>query len=257
MSAARHPRTRRARRAALVSALCAAVALGATACGPTSGEAKAPTGPFGDLTGPQIANKAIAATKKADSLTLDLAAKTTDGPMKAYLAMDTTGKCAGTLTVGTTGTAELIKADDKDVYLRFDEAFLRAQGEGESAEVQDAIIKELKGRWVKTPVTDPDAKDNLELCDLKTLLGDFEEGINFAVKGKETTVGGKKALTLTEKSGGETTTVYVATEGEPVILKVVAAGGEEPGTMTFTDYGKPVKAKVPAAKDVIDEKKLG
>ncbi|MFD3946206.1 hypothetical protein [Streptomyces sp. NPDC058579] len=254
MSAARHPRTRRT--AALVSALCAAVALGATACGPFSDDAKA-SGPFGDLTGPQIANKAIAATKKADSLTLDLATKTTDGPMKAYLAMDTTGKCAGTLTVGTTGTAELVKADDKDVYLRFDEAFLRAQAEGEPAEVQEAVLKELKGRWVKTPVTDPEAKDNLELCDLKALLGDFEEGINFAAKGKETTVGGKKALTLTEKSGGETTTLYVATEGEPVILKVVAEGGEEPGTMTFTDYGKPVQAKVPAAKDVVDEKKLG
>lgn len=255
MSAARRPRTRRT---ALVSALCAAVALGATACGPFSDDAKpAASGPFGDLTGPQIANKAIAATKKADSLTLDLATKTTDGPMKAYLAMDTGGKCAGTLTVGTTGTAELIKADDKDVYLRFDEAFLRAQGEGEPAEVQAAILKELKGRWVKTPVTDPDAKDNLELCDLESLLGDFEQGVNFAVKGKETTVGGKKALTLTEKSGGETTTLYVATQGEPHILKVVTAGGEEPGTMSFTDYGKPVEAKAPAAKDVVSEKKTG
>ncbi|MGW6567261.1 hypothetical protein [Streptomyces sp. NPDC054975] len=252
-AAARHPRTRR--RAAL-AALCAAAALGATACGPFSDDAKA-SGPFGDLTGPQIANKAITATKKADSLTLDLAAKTTDGPMKAYLAMDSTGKCAGTLTVGTTGTAELVKADEKDVYLRFDEAFLRAQGEGESAEVQRAILKELKGRWVKTPVTDPEAKDNLELCDVKALLADFETGINFSVKSKETTVGGKKALMLVQKSGGETTTVYVATEGEPLILKIVEAGGEEPGTMTFSGYGKPVTAKVPAAKDVIDEKKKG
>ncbi|MER7955586.1 hypothetical protein [Streptomyces sp. NPDC096030] len=253
MSAARHPRTRRT---ALVSALCAAAALTATACGALSGEAKA-SGPFGDLTGPEIANKAIAATKKADSLTLDLATKTTDGPMKAYLSMNTGGQCAGTLTVGTTGTAELVKADDKDVYLRFDEAFLRAQAEGESPEVQEAVLKELKGRWVKTPVTDPEAKDNLELCNLKTLLGSFEEGINFAVKGKETTVGGKKALTLTEKSGGETTTVYVATQGEPHILKIVTTGGEEPGTMTFTDYGKPVTAKVPAAKDIVDEEKTG
>ncbi|MFE5486912.1 hypothetical protein [Streptomyces sp. NPDC056527] len=253
MSAPRHPRTRRT---ALIAALCAAAALGATACGPFSDDAKA-SGPFGDLTGPQISNKAIAATKKADSLTLDLALKTTDGPMKAYLSMDTRGKCAGTLTVGTTGTAELIKADDKDVYLRFDEAFLKEQAKGESAEVQKAVLKELKGRWVKTPVTDPDAKDSLELCDLKALLGDFEQGINFAVKGGETTVGGKKALMVTEKSGGETTTVYVATEGEPHILKIVSAGGEEPGTITFSGYGKPVGAKVPATKDVLDESKTG
>ncbi|MFC8274359.1 hypothetical protein ACFUJR_17880 [Streptomyces sp. NPDC057271] len=255
MSAAR-PRHPRSRRTALVSALCAAVALSATACGPFSGEAKA-SGPFGDLTGPEIADKAVAATKKADSLTLDLATTTTDGPMKAYLSMNTAGQCAGTLTVGTTGTAELVKADDKDVYLRFDEAFLRAQAKGEPAEVQEAVLKELKGRWVKTPVTDPEAKDNLELCDLKALLGDFEQGTDFAVKGKETTVGGKKALTLTEKSGGESTTVYVATQGEPHILKIVTVGGEEPGTMTFRDYGKPVVAKAPAAQDVVDEEKAG
>ncbi|MFD9033701.1 hypothetical protein ACFVZW_21500 [Streptomyces sp. NPDC059567] len=253
MSAARHPRTRRT---ALIAALCAAAALGATACGPFSDDAKA-SGPFGDLTGPQISNKAIASTKKADSLTLDLALKTTDGPMKAYLSMDTRGKCVGTLTVGTTGTAELIKADDKDVFLRFDEAFLKEQAKGESPEVQKAVLKELKGRWVKTPVTEPDAKDSLELCDLKALLGDFEQGINLAVKGEETTVGGKKALMVTEKSGGETTTVYVATEGEPHILKIVSAGGEEPGTITFSGYGKPVEAKVPAAKDVVDETKTG
>ncbi|MET9378395.1 hypothetical protein ABZX98_30400 [Streptomyces sp. NPDC002992] len=248
--------TTRTRRTALVAALCTAVALGATACGPFSDDAKA-SGPFGDLTGPQIADKAIAATKKADSLTLDLATKTTDGPMKAYLAMDTRGKCAGTLTVGATGTAELIKADDKDVYLRFDEAFLRAQAKGESTEVQEAVLKELKGRWVKTPVTDPEAKDNLELCDLNALLGDFEEGVNLAFKGKETTVGGKKALMLTEKVGAETTTIYVATEGEPLILKIVAAGGEEPGTITFTGFGKPVEAKAPAAKDVVMDETKG
>ncbi|MFE1234830.1 hypothetical protein [Streptomyces sp. NPDC059442] len=246
----------RTRRTVLAGALCAALALGVAACGPFSDKAEA-KGPFGDLTGPQIANKAIAATKTADSLTLDLAAKTTDGPMKAHLSLDTRGRCAGNLTVGPTGTAELVKADDKDAYLRFDEAFLREQAKGEDAATQEAVLKELKGRWVKTPVTDPDAKDSLELCDLKALLGEFETGANLAVKGKETTVGGKKALMLTQALDAEKTTLYVATEGTPYLLKIVTAGGDEPGTIAFSDYGKPVDAKVPPAKDVLDEKALG
>ncbi|MFC8505832.1 hypothetical protein ACFU3J_10870 [Streptomyces sp. NPDC057411] len=252
--------TVRLRRTALVSALCAAVALGATACGPFSGDkadAAKPAGPFGDLTGPQIANKAIGATKSADSLTLDVALKTTDGPIKAYLKTDVRGRCAGTMTVGATGTAELVKPDDKSVYLRFDEAFLKEQAKGESAEVQAAVLKELKGRWMKTDAKDPDAKDSLELCDLKSLLGQFQQGANLAVKGKETTVGGKKALMLTQAFDDEKTTLYVATEGKPYLLKIVTAGGKEPGTISFSDYDKPVEAKAPPAKDVVDEKQLG
>lgn len=252
--------TVRLRRAALVPVLCAAVALGATACGPFSSDksdAAKPAGPFGDLSGPQIANKAIGATKTADSLTLDIALKTTEGPVKAYLATDVRGRCAGTMTVGATGTVELIKPDDKAVYLRFDEAFLKEQAKGESAEVQAAVLKELKGRWMKTDAKDPDAEDSLALCDLKSLLGQFEQGANLAVKGKETTVGGKKALMLTQALDDEKTTLYVATEGKPYILKIVTAGGEEPGTISFSDYDKPVEAKAPPAKDVVDEKQFG
>ncbi|MEV4946631.1 hypothetical protein [Streptomyces sp. NPDC053755] len=251
MSATTHPRTRRT---ALAAALCAALALGAAACGPFS-DAPEAAGPFGALTGPKIAAKAITATRTADSVTLDLAVKTTDGPMKAYLSVDTKAKCAGTLTVGPTGTAELVKADDKVAYLRFDEAFLREEAKSEPAEVQEAMLKELKGRWVKTPVTDPEAKDSLELCDLKALLADFEQGVDLSVKSGETTVGGRKALMLTQAFDKEKTTLYVATEGEPHILKIVTAGGEEPGTITFTDYGKPVVATPPPAKDVLDDTK--
>ncbi|MEU8522113.1 hypothetical protein [Streptomyces sp. NBC_01216] len=247
---------RRTRHAALAATLCASTALGVTACGPFSGGTRA-EGPFGSLTGPQIANKAIAATKTADSLSLDVATKTADGPLKAHLTLDTEGRCAGTLTFGTTGTVELIKPDAKDAYLRFDEALLREQAEGEDAAVQEAVVKQLRGRWMKTPVTDPEAADSLELCDLKALLGQFETGVNLAVKGGETTVGGKKALMLTQALDEEKTTLYVATEGTPYLLKVVTAGGDEPGTVTFADYGEPVDAKAPPAEDVLDEKALG
>ncbi|MGA5168944.1 MULTISPECIES: hypothetical protein [Streptomyces] len=243
----------------VLTALCAVAALGLTACGPSGspggGQAK-DSGPFPGLSGPQIANKAVKATKTAESLTLDANLKTADGQIKAFMAMDTKGRCAGTMTMGSTGTMELIKTGE-DAYMRFDEAFLREQNEGGSAEETEAVLKMLKGRWMKTDATDPEAKDSLEMCELDTMLYEFETGINFAQRGAETTVDGKKALILTEKDGAATYKIYVATEGEPYLLKIEQKGGEEPGTMSFRDYDKPVAAKKPAAKDILDLDELG
>ncbi|MFC9596196.1 hypothetical protein ACFTUC_41185 [Streptomyces sp. NPDC056944] len=243
---------RRPRRTAVAAALLgAASALCATACGPSTDDAR-PAGPFGELTGSQIVDKAFAATRTAKSLTVDIDLRSPDEPTKGYLALDDRGRCAGTLTMGTADTAELVKADDKNVYLRFDEAFLREQVKDESPETQEATLDALRGRWMKSPVSDPDSRDMLALCDLKELLGGFGPGAGGIVKGAETTVGGQRALALTEPGeDGASSTVYVATEGTPYVLRIVTKGGEEPGTITFSKYGRPVVATVPAAKDVV------
>ncbi|MFF8600635.1 hypothetical protein ACF065_16890 [Streptomyces sp. NPDC015232] len=247
------------RRAALAATLCAAVALGAGACGPSSDSGPQASGPFGESTGPQILEKAIKETKSAKSLSLDLDLKTSDGPLKAFVSTDVQGRCTGTMTIGTTGTAELLRpAGGGPVYLRYDEAFLKEQAKGESPEVQAAVLKQMKGRWLKTDAKDPDTKDMLELCDLKALLADFEQTTAGTVQGEETTVGGAKALTLTQRyEGDEKDTFSVATEGRPYLLKIVTTGGDEPGTITLSGYDKPVTATAPPKKDVVDEKDLG
>ncbi|MFE3070804.1 hypothetical protein [Streptomyces sp. NPDC059247] len=251
-----HARTRtrtrtRTRHTAVVALLCGALALGSAACGPSGGDAKT-KGPFGDLTGSQILDKAMAATKSAKSLTVAVDITSGGEPLKARLSLDTAKKCVGTLSVGVAGTAEIVKADDRDVYLRLDEAMLRDELKDESPEMRDAALEQLRGRWTKSPVSDPDTRDMVALCDLKALVSDFEEGAAGTVRGEETTVGGQRALKLTESGGGETNTAYVATEGTPYLLKVVTTGGTEPGTITFSRYDEPVVAKTPGAKDVVD-----
>ncbi|MFJ4340271.1 hypothetical protein [Streptomyces sp. NPDC088915] len=246
------PTSSRPRRTAVAALLCAAVAAGAAACGPFSEDAK-PAGPFPGLSGARIVDEAFAATAAAKSLTVDVDTTSEGERTRAYVSFDTAGKCVGTLTTGTAATTELIRADRKKVYLRFDEASLDEQVEGESPEVREATFKALKGRWVEFPASDPDAKDVVAMCDAKELLGGFEQGASGVVRGGETTVDGRKALTLTEPDdGGVTRTVYVATEGTPYVLKIVTKGGDEPGTIAFTRYGKPVAAKAPAAKDIAD-----
>ncbi|WP_405570313.1 hypothetical protein OG317_15615 [Streptomyces sp. NBC_01167] len=259
-ASARHRRT-------ALTVLAVAIAFGGAACGSLDADLKSTKGPAGataekpaeafpGLSGPEIANRAVTATKAATSLTLDVTLKTADGPQKGYMAISKKGDCAGTLSVGSDGTAELIKTGST-AYLRFDEALLRSQNKGAPAEEQEAVLEMMKGRWIKTDASDAEARDSLELCDLNKLLADVEANDTAARRVGETTVGGRKAVKLTESDGKETYTMYVAAEGEPYLLKFEQVGGEEPGTMTFSGFDKPVPAKKPAAKDILDLDKLG
>ncbi|MEU0004242.1 hypothetical protein ABZ079_08050 [Streptomyces sp. NPDC006314] len=79
-----------------------------------------------------------------------------------------------------------------------------------------------------------------------------------SAKGDVITVDGRKAMALRKKKGsGETITMYVATEGKPYILKLAQSGGRSPGTVVFSDYGKPVHATPPPVSQVIDGTREG
>ncbi|WP_156726970.1 hypothetical protein [Streptomyces apocyni] len=238
----RHP-------ALTTTVLCLAAAIGLTACG--SSEAK-PKAPFADDSGPEIVDKAIKATTGASSLTVK--GDVTDPEMGALtldLAVDTKGECTGSLSVAGEGTAELTKTGDT-LYMKFDEKFLRAQGKDDPKEETDATVNMIGNRWLKMDASGEDAKDMTGLCDLDELLGEFKDVKSPARKGKTTTVDGQEAITLTEQDGKDRYELLVATKGKPYLLKVTSKGGDEPGTLNFSDYEKPVNAKAPADKDIVD-----
>ncbi|MFD8870788.1 MULTISPECIES: hypothetical protein [unclassified Streptomyces] len=249
-----------------LAALCAVTALALTACGSDGdkgGEAgkngekvsasskatastKAPGSELEKLTGPQIANKAMKAMKSATSLTTDLDGIVDGGSMKYHMSSDSKGECAGKVSMGADGGVELIKTGGL-VYMKFDRAFWKSQGGEDGAAAAEAIGE----RWTKSKASGADAKDFTAFCDSDAMLAGFEAGPNLARKGETTTVDGKPAITLTETDGDETYTTYVATEGKPYILKMVIKGGKEPGTVTFSDFDKPVDAKAPTG-DIVD-----
>lgn len=121
----------------------------------------------------------------------------------------------------------------------------------------DSTIKMIGDRWLKSDASSEDAKDMAALCDLDELLSEFKDVKSPARKGETTTVNGQEAITLTEKNGKNTYELAVATKGEPYLLKVTSKGGDEPGTLNFSDYDKPVNSKAPADKDVLDLDELG
>ncbi|MYX14170.1 hypothetical protein GTY67_12250 [Streptomyces sp. SID8374] len=229
-----------------VNTVCATALLALVSCG-----ADADSGPFGDLSGPEVTNKALTTTKKAESMRLSLHMDTKDGRMKADFSTSTSGECTGTMAIGPKGTVEIIKTGDT-VYTKYDEALLRQESEGEPAEEVDATVKMLAGRWMESKASDPDTKDMIEFCDLKGLLKSVEANDTEARKAGEAKVDGKPALRLTEKEGKETHTFLVAAEGDPYILRITSKGGEEPMTLNLSEFNQPVVAEKPAAKDIVE-----
>ncbi|RDG36887.1 hypothetical protein DVH02_17605 [Streptomyces corynorhini] len=254
------------RRGAL-TALCTAAVLGLSACGTTGqnsaenstaagsapgGKGSAKPVPYADLSGPAIAEKAGKATRAASSVTVNADTRDADGHTVFEMAISRTGDCAGTLSLNDQGKATISKVGAA-LYLKYDEAFLRAQGEEDADSTKeqiDAVVAMLADRWIKTDPKDPDAEDFTSFCDLDELLGDLSDD-TVARKGKIGEVNGQQAIALTEADGKDTYTLHVATEGEPYLLKLTGTG-DEPFTMTFKDFGKPVPAKVPADKDIVD-----
>ncbi|MFF2846664.1 hypothetical protein ACFVT5_10055 [Streptomyces sp. NPDC058001] len=212
---------------------------------------------FADLSGQEIVDKAVKATRAATSLTIKGDVPDDGGgTISLDMALDRKGQCAGTMGMNGEGTVELIKNSDT-VYMKYDEEFLRAQGKGQPKDETDAVVDMLADRWVKMSATSEDAKDMADFCDLDTVLKEFDDIHSAARKGEETTVDGAPAFSLSESEGKDRYTIYVATEGKPYLLKVENAAGKKGETITFTDYDKPVPAKAPADKDVVDIDKLG
>ncbi|WP_406307189.1 hypothetical protein OHA61_39360 [Streptomyces sp. NBC_00885] len=250
------------------AALCVTATVGLTACGGGQSEGiadkaassspspKAPVDPFEGLTADQIADKAFAATKAADSLKVAGEGKDDGKNLSLEFALSKAADCTGKMSYTGSGQSEL-RVLDKVTYMKGDEAFWKgiAKQKGTSAQQSTAMAEMFKGRWMKIPAGK--AKRMAEACDVDALFKKMgEDDLSGVTKGPTTEVNGQKALTLTRKDGAETHTFYVATVGQPYFLKAVTEGGDEPGTLTFSDFNKPVAVTAPPADQIFDVDKV-
>ncbi len=220
---------------------------------------KAPVDPFAGLTADQIAEKAVTAMKAAQSIRMAGQVKSDGEPSSVDVAVDTKGSCTGTM--GVNGVeAELLRVG-KMMYMKGDEKFWRASmtEDGTSKAETDAGVELVKGRWVM--MGKDGSKEMGGVCEFEAMTAETSEDKaerTGMTKGPDAEVNGQSVVTLIKKkTNGETITVYVAKEGKPYPLKVVQVGGDEPGTMIYSDYDKPVAAVAPPADQVIDLEKLG
>ncbi|MEI5101654.1 hypothetical protein RB200_28055 [Streptomyces sp. PmtG] len=220
------------------AAACAAAVIGITGCSGDSGDKD----PFEGMSADKIAKKAANASEDAGSFRAKGNGKRDGKLVDVDFSVAKSGDCKGKMGSATEGHAQIL-AVGKTSYVKGDDKFWANSPGGGSG-----VTELLKGRWMKSPGGQGSPCKAEEMFKTKELKGLKRE--------KDAEVDGKKAAVLTKKKGDETKTFYVAMEGKPYFLKVVIKGGDEPGTVVFSDYGTAIEVKAPPASETVDTDKL-
>lgn len=139
---------------------------------------------------------------------------------------------------------EIIKVG-QDVYLMPPQALIDLLAMGEGGELVKTM---LAGKYIKTTTDDENFADLTEKTNLTEEL--LSTG-GTATKGEATTVDGVAAIAVTKGDD----TFYVATEGEPYLLKV--ENSKEGGSLTFSEFNSASAPAAPPADKVVDLAALG
>ncbi len=167
------------------------------------------------------------------------------------LSLTTDGDCAGTVSRGDSGSAEVVTLDGTS-WFKPDEEFWRAQA-GPAAE---QIISTVGDNWVQLPEGD---ESFASFCDLDELLDQIDDDQDKpSEKGATEDVDGQEAVKLTrdDKESGGTITVWVALADPHHILKVEQAEGDSPGSFTFSAFNEDASIAAPADDEVITVEEL-
>lgn len=207
--------------------------------------------PFVGLTPQQISDKAVDAMSGLSSVTVDFNGQDSGETMRMRAAMTNDGKCVSHIVLSG-GNLELIGVG-KEMYAKGDTKFWDVQGGGNGAAINDM----LKGRWLRMPAGSEEEESFKSFCDLSTFMKSFtEDSGGKKTQGSPVEVAGRQAVPIVGPEDGGTTTVYVATQGAPYVLKAEHTG-DDAGSVTFTDFDKPLKAVAPPASQTVDASKLG
>ncbi|MFF0391050.1 hypothetical protein ACFYS8_20510 [Kitasatospora sp. NPDC004615] len=164
-----------------------------------------------------------------------------DGPaITIDLRLDTAGNCTGTLGQSGVGSFQVVKAGQQ-LWVKPDQAFWQSHG---GAALADAV----GDRYLKTTSDDPDFGDIAGLCDLGALADQLGSAASDLAKGATSTVQGRPAVALTRSTDSGTATLYVATSGPPVPLRLE----QSVGAVDFSDFGTPVPSATPGPDQSMD-----
>ncbi|WP_371497442.1 hypothetical protein OG871_15875 [Kitasatospora sp. NBC_00374] len=243
--------------------LCSLGLVGVTACGPaeekkTSTDAKAvPASPSAagleSLSAAEIIKKTQEAGAKATSVKLTFDITSEGQKIAGSVAEDSSGNCVGQVSLGDKGSFDLLRTSGS-VWLKPDAAFWEKS-------VAAGTSKTLAGKYLMGGAEAAGVKELASFCDMgiETLksIGKTESGADDtagATKGGTKQVGADLAVVIKDGDATTKAEMAVAAKGEPYLLQLATTGADT-GTMTFSDYGKPVTVTAPPAAQVIDASK--
>ncbi|MFD7982226.1 hypothetical protein ACFV4M_02460 [Kitasatospora indigofera] len=155
--------------------------------------------------------------------------------------------------IGDTGRTEVLHTGAR-TWIKPDEnlwaTMASQQGHPQAAA---AIVQLFKGHYLTGPADD-DLQGAVGMCSLiKGITEEKDDGGGTYAKGSAGTVNGTKSLSIVATGpDGETSTLYVAAEGEPYLLRTEQTQGSEPGQLTFSGFKEPLTVQAPPSDLVID-----
>ena len=257
--------------------ICALLAAGATACNddkkgqaapavtaapaaatsaaatPSATPTKAPGLAVDTLSGEEISKQAQTAMGSLSSLKIDGTMKTEGQGITMNLAADKKGNCVGKVTISGVGGVEILHTTAQ-TWIKPDAAFWKTISAEEGSRDGGAMAAELfKGRYLTGGQDDAALKEMAGMCDLIDSIAKDDSPSGKIVKGAAGTTNGVKTFSLTDTdTDGQASTLYIASEGKPYLIKVEQTTGTEPGEMNFSDFDKPIVVQAPPADNVID-----
>jgi len=215
--------------AAVAAGVAAALVL--AGCG-GSGATATPNG-VEKLPADQILSKSLAAAEKAKSVRVS---GTAPGGSRLDLAMS----ADTTRALVTSGGATLEVLHVNQAY------YLKAGKDFWAGHVGAASAAALADKYVK--VGSGVATQFKQFTDIASLFGSLKPTGTLS-KGNTKTVNGTPSVELLDSK--DTSVLYVSTVGEPYPVEINQPGANG-GTITFTDWNKPISVTVPPKSQVVD-----
>ncbi len=188
-----------------------------------------------------LLDEANARMGELKSVTIKITNEVGDDTVTWRMTTDLKSRCQVKNTFSRSGTLEQIRIDETD-YVRPDNKYLAAWSGKDLGAAKP-------GAWAKVPVSRSEPGDGLSQCTRPF------DSFGTATKGEATRIDGREALGLNvtdpaDKKGKYT--FYVATEGEPHLLKAVYRAGKQVTTTSFGDFDEPLDIRPPASAEVLD-----
>ncbi|MFF7141125.1 hypothetical protein ACFZB5_07755 [Streptomyces nodosus] len=175
-------------------------------------------------------------------------------PTSMNLALDRSGACAGTLTLGKHGgSVEIIKRGTQ-VWLKPDQTFWKAELPGERG---IAASQEFKDRYIHGTTSNALLSGISNACD----LGELQKSATVSPpatlrEGLATTVDNTRVVPLSFHVNGLTSTLYITADRSHRLYRAAQTGQGTDLSLTFTDYNKPVPVRIPPMSTWVDISKV-
>lgn len=235
----------RARRAALVSAVCALVVSGTglTGCSEDPDEG---TNGVGKLPPAEIQRKTRTAADSTEAVRLSGSVVTSGRTYKLDMRLKADGATGSVTAQGA--TFQLLRIGQR-LYLKADAGFWSDAGAASGGKADAAAAGKLDGKYVKVPQGDPSYKKFSGFTEKDVLLdGLLTLHGTLATDGHHEQAGTRIIRITGDKGSGGT--LDVSLEGTPYPLRLVRGGGA--GTLTFSSWGKDFALKEPAKNETVD-----